>query len=66
MFALSFEKVPQSSWTGKNTKAGQILWVKINANDKSVITGDIANLMYITLVSEQILEVRDVGVSIYD
>ena len=66
MFALSFEKVPQSSWTGMNTKAGQILLVKINANDKSVITGDIANLMYITLVSEQILEVRDVGCSIYD
>ena len=58
--------MPQSSWTGLNTKAGQILLVKINALDKSVINSDIASLMYITLVSEQILEIRDTGCSVYD
>jgi hypothetical protein len=66
IFAMSFEKVPQSSWTGISTKSGQILIIKINANDKSTITGDIASLMYITLVSEQILEIRDTGCSVYD
>ncbi len=66
IFALSFEKVPQSSWTGINSKSGQILLVKMNALDKGTITSDIASLMYITLVSEQILEIRDVGVSVYD
>ena len=66
IFAMSFEKVPESSWTGTNTKSGQLLIIKVNALDQSVMYTDIAHLMYITLVSEQILEVRDVGVSVYD
>jgi hypothetical protein len=66
IFAMSFEKVPESSWTGTNTKSGQLLIVKVNALDQSIMPTDIAHLMYITLVSEQILEVRDVGVSVYD
>jgi hypothetical protein len=66
IFGMSFEKVPESSWTGSNTKAGQVLIVKMNAVDQASMDTDIANLMYITLVSEQILEIRDVGVSVYD
>ena len=66
IFAMSFEKVPESSWTGTNTKSGQILIVKVNAEDGGFAFADIANQMYITLVSEQILEIRDVGCSVYD
>jgi hypothetical protein len=64
---MSFEKVPESSWTGTNTKAGQLLIVKCNAlNPSLMLANNIADLMYITLVSENILEIRDVGVSVYD
>ena len=63
---MSFEKVPESSWTGTNTNSGSILIVKCNAVDQGVMPNDIAYLMYITLVSEQILEVRDIGCSVYD
>jgi len=66
IFGMSFEKVPESSWTGTSTKAGQILIVKCSAVDQGNMPADIATLMYITLVSEQILEVRDVGCSVYD
>ena len=66
IFAMSFEKVPESSWTGVNSKAGQLLIIKMNAVDQANMYNDIADLMYITLVSEQILEIRDVGVSVYD
>ena len=66
IFGMSFEKVPESSWTGTNTKSGQILIVKVNAVDSAFTDTDIASQMYITLVSEQILEIRDVGYSIYD
>ena len=66
IFGMSFEKVPESSWTGTNTKAGQLLSVKCNALNHSSMHPNIADLMYITLVSEQILEIRDVGVSVYD
>ena len=62
IFGMSFEKVPESSWTGTSTKSGQILLVKCSTADGSPI----ADQMYITLVSEQILEIRDVGVSVYD
>jgi hypothetical protein len=66
IFGMSFEKVPESSWTGTNTKAGQVLIVKMRAVDQENMYTDIADLMYITLMSEQILEIRDVGVSVYD
>ena len=66
IFAMSFEKVPESSWTGTNTKSGQILIVKVSAEDGGFAFSDIANQMYITLVSEQILEIRDTACSIYD
>ena len=36
------------------------------STDNGSSTATIADQMYITLVSEQILEIRDVGVSVYD
>ena len=66
IFAMSFEKMPEASWSGTNTKTGQILLIKLNAVNTSVISGDIASTMFITLLTENILEIRDVGVSIYE
>jgi hypothetical protein len=63
IFAMSFEKMPEASWSGTNTKTGQILLIKLNATG---LTGDIANMMYITFMTENIIEVKDVGCSIYD
>ena len=74
IFAMSFEKVPEASWTGTNTKTGQILLIKLNAVDTSkdgaagdgTVVGNIADMMYITLQTENILEIRDTACSIYD
>ena len=63
---MSFEKVPEASWTGTSTKSGQILLIKLNAVNTGAISGDIADMMYITLMSENILEIRDSAVSVYD
>ena len=65
---MSFEKVPESSWTGTNTKTGQILLIKVNALNNAAmnVVGGIADMMYITLQTENILEIRDVGCSVYD
>ena len=65
IFGMSFEKVPESSWTGTSTKSGQIMLIKCSTDNGST-TATIADQMYITLVSEQILEIRDVGVSVFD
>ena len=65
IYGMSFEKVPESSWTGTSTKSGQIMLIKCSTDNGSS-TATIADQMYITLVSEQILEIRDVGVSVFD
>ena len=63
---MSFEKVPEASWTGFNSKAGQLLIVKCNAVGSSIATANLPDTMFITLQTENILEIRDVGVSVYD
>ena len=65
IFGMSFEKMPEASWSGTNTKTGQILLIKLaSVNGTGVPV--IADTMYVTLMSENILEVRDVGVSVYE
>jgi hypothetical protein len=66
IFAMSFEKMPQASWSGTNTMSGQILLIKLNAVNTGTISGDIAQTMFITLQSENILEIRDSAVSIFE
>ena len=64
VFRMDFEKVPDVAWSGINTKAGQILIVKVQGG--SGITGNIANSMFSTLVTQVVLEIRDVGCNLYD
>ena len=66
IFAMSFEKMPQASWSGTNTMTGQILLIKLSSVNTSVISGDIAQTMFITLQSENILEIRDSAVSVLE
>ena len=53
IFAMSFEKMPEASWSGTNTKTGQILLIKLSSG-----VPVIADTMYVTLMSENILEIR--------
>jgi hypothetical protein len=64
IFGMDFEKVPDVDWTGINTKAGQILIVKVKGG--SGITKNIASSMFSTLVTQVVLEIRDVGCNLYD
>ena len=65
IFAMDFEKVPDSSYTGINTKAGQQLLIRVKPIG-SMVTANMPDTIYITLVSEQILSIRDAGVQILD
>ena len=65
IFAMNMEKVPDGSYTGVNTKAGQQLLIRV----KPIGSMDVSfmpDTIYITLVSEQILSIRDAGVQILD
>ena len=66
IFGLSFEKMPESGWTGLSTKSGEQLLVKVSNADSSFAEADIASQMFITLQCENVLEIRDVGVSVME
>ena len=64
---FSFEKIPDAEWSGINSKAGQILMVNVKAlNPANLGDTKIADTMYSVLEAQQILEIRDVGISVYD
>ena len=65
IFAMNFEKVPDSPYTGINTKAGQQLLIRVKPVG-NMATASMPDTIYITLLSEQILSIRDAGVQILD
>jgi hypothetical protein len=67
IFCTSFEKIPDAEWSGINTKAGQVLMVNVKAMNESGITSpNIATTLYTLLQAQQILEIRDIGCTVYD
>jgi hypothetical protein len=66
IFAISFEKIPDAEWSGVNTKAGQILMVNCKSMNEAAMSANIATTMYTLLEALQILEIRDVGCTVYD
>ena len=67
IYCTDFQKVADASWSGVNTKAGQVLMVNVKAMDPDGIgAANIATTMYTLLQAEQILEIRDVGCTVYD
>ena len=66
IFAFSFEKVPGSSYTGINTRAGQQLLLRAKPAGATIPANEMPDTLYVTLLSEQILEVRDLGLKVFD
>ena len=65
IFAMDFQKVPDSSYSGINTRAGQQLLIRCKPIG-NMTTANMPDTIYITLVSEKILSIRDAGVQILD
>ena len=57
-FVFGFSQVPDSSYTGINTRAGQQMLVKIKPANASIATANMPDNLYITLLSEQIGNTR--------
>ena len=66
IFAFSFEKVPDSSYTGINTRAGQQLLLRVKPAGATIPATEMPDTMYITMLSEQILEIKDLGLKVFD
>ena len=65
VFAFSFEKVPDSSYTGVNTRAVQQMLLKVKPAGATIPANDMPDQLYITMLSEQILEVKDLGLEVF-
>ena len=66
VYAFSFEKVPDSSYTGINTRAGQQMLIKVKPINSSIDVSNMPDQIYATLLSEQVLEIKDLGLKVYD
>ena len=66
IFAFSFEKVPDSSYTGINTRAGQQMLLRVKPAGATIPATEMPDTMYITMLSEQILEIKDLGLKVLD
>ena len=66
VFAFSFEKVHDSSNTGINTRAGQEMLLRVQPAGATIPANDMPDQLYITMLSEQILEIKDLGLKVYD
>ena len=67
IFGFNLEKVPDSSYTGINTRAGQQMLVKVKPLNQGVLTSALMpDRIYITLLSEQIVSIKDSGIELLD
>jgi hypothetical protein len=64
IWATDMERVLESGFTGMNTRAGDILNIRFDHNDANV--NNYATTMHIILHSDQIMEIRDGGVTVFD
>ena len=60
------EQVLDAGFTGINTRAGDLLSVKLKYNSPGPGNIHLADRMQIILHSDQIMEIRDTGVAVYD
>ena len=65
IIGIDTEKILEAGFTGINTKAGDLMVIKVKQNS-GIAQADICNKMYITLHSDQILNITDSGVEVFD
>ena len=66
VFGFDFQKLQDSSWSGINTRAGQQMLIRIKPAGASIPVDEMPDEMFITMLSEQILEIKDLGLKVFD
>jgi hypothetical protein len=65
IIGMDFEKILEAGFTGINTKAGDLMVIKVK-QPSTIDQANICNQLYITLHSDQVLNIRDTGVEVFD
>ena len=67
VFGLDMEALPQVGYTGLSTKNGEMITVKVKAvNPSNTMTGQMPTSLFMVLCTDNIIELRDSGVSVLD
>ena len=67
VFGLDMEALPQVGYTGLSTKNGEMITVKVKAvNPTATMTGQMPTSLFMVLCTDNIIELRDSGVSVLD
>ena len=64
IMGIDMERVLEAGFTGMNTRAGDILNIRFDHNDSTAANW--ATSMHIVLHSDNIMEIRDAGVQVWD
>ena len=64
IIGIDTEKVLEAGWTGLNTRAGDLMRIRFDLREDVPIRKP--DRMHIVLHSDQILEIRDTGVQVFD
>ena len=65
IIGIDTEKILEAGFTGINTKAGDRMAVKVK-QASGITQANLRNKMFITLHSDQILNIRDTAVEVFD
>ena len=66
VIGVSFEKMPDTNCTGSNTKMGGLLVFKSKGSNKSFTTDEDVRELFVHMISESVLELRESGSVLYD
>ena len=67
IIGVDTEKALQAGFTGLNTRQGDLLSIKVKAMDKATLSAvKMPDTMFIVLHSDQIMEISDSGVQVFD
>ena len=64
VIGIDMEKVLEAGYTGLNTRSGDIMNIRFDHKDTN--NANYATSMHIVLTSDNILEIRDSGVQVFD
>ena len=66
VFAFDFQKLSDSSYSGISTRAGQMMRLIVKPAGATIPANEMPDQIYITMLSEQILEMKDLGLKVFD
>ena len=64
--AFSFEKMADVNFTGINTKMGSLITFKVKGNEGSLANTEQIQEIFVSLVSESVLELTEAGSIVFD